>query len=577
MTDLIYRPPTRKLNFTVNVFKTMEEIRRSRENFERYNREIDKKVIERRIADLKRLRMLVGRKRMKKDKEIKQIKNNLITEIRDQAAHDRLVQELDLGESDGADSNPDWTKADAVSKHGELAEAEARWKGAAAERERERRIERARNQYYNAQQEYKRIRDNQTAEDNRLQTSERDQVPILAAYTRASAERERVTAIYNELQQTFQERYAALPRNNPQRKEKERELLRYFLNEFRPARAEDIRLTDRLRQNEQRIDNARNILNMLRQPFERAQADLEEKEREYQKVCNSVATDRENRRRDYEQLKEEYKAIIEPDYVTYRNSISNYNAERGAEYSADRKELEVKFPEEFVRSQNRRFVSVLSIRAIQMRRKFNIPFYEKLLLTPEEKETAQQKLDNLEEELTPEEKNKVLQAASTDDALGVLDVLVPNRNKKKNLPTLSDISRVRKTDRFPHSVFDVLQPYERRNATLQEWDEYIPDIYTLHCTFVHDAYNDDYTVAFLNEPLSVPRKYEQFQNQTSFKLWISDSTDNSPEPFKNRVDLLYPVKSFLKLLKFQEFKLDVWETMMRLYSYVLIIQLELEF
>ena len=55
MTDLIYRPPTRKVNFTVNVFRTMEQIRKSRENYERHLREVDEKVLERKKEDLKRL------------------------------------------------------------------------------------------------------------------------------------------------------------------------------------------------------------------------------------------------------------------------------------------------------------------------------------------------------------------------------------------------------------------------------------------------------------------------------------------------------------------------------------------
>ena len=373
--------------------------------------------------------------------------------------------------------------------------------------------------------------------------------------------------------------------------------LRSFEQTQREMRAAGLEATDDwiatnitpIRQQMHQLEQRRENRNMELQEIEEdwfekrraattASANLQEAERAWKATIETVNLERKVAQTHYEQLKEEADILAKADYTNYRLSLCNFALERGAEYSADRKELEVRFPDEFVKSQNRRFVSVISIRAVQMRRRFNIPFYERLLLTPAQKDSALQKLDDLREgdHVTEEERNKVLTAASKDDALGVLDVLIPERDKTKPLPTLSEISRIKVRERYPENT-DVLNPTERRNVTLQSWDEYIPDIYTLHCTFVHDQYNDDYTVAFLNEPLLTPRKYEQYQNQPAFKLWVADETDNSEEPFANRVDLMYPVKSFLKLLKFKEMEDDVWNTMLRLYSYVLIIQMELEF
>ena len=571
MTDLIYRPPTRRLNFTVNVFRTVEDIRRSRDAYDKHLKDIEVKVIRKRIEDVKRLRVLAGRKKMKKDPNVKRIKENLIAEIRDQARRHQITQELDLGNSNGDDTDPDWAQDNqAVSKHGELAKAKYDWDSEAAETARRNQLDAAHTQYinsrtpcYNALAELNKAVNvleglNKQIADLRAQWAAIMTVlePTIAEYERrrqihhlmpAGNEREVERAELNRLHSIYQPKV---------------DLANGYLNQIPPIEAQ-------IPAAQQDVDNKRQI-------YEPLQVQFSDAEKAYRKVEAEVARDREQKQALYEALKLEYETIIKADYVNYRNDISSFSIERGAEYSEDRKELEVKFPDEFVRSQNRRYVNVISVRAVQMRREYNGPILGTLLLTPREQTSAYRKMAHMKN-LRQDTKDKVLTAASHDDGEGILDALVPTRDKTKPYPNLSDTNPLIYTFNGNDRT-KVLNRGQTRHVTLKEWEEYLPDIYTLHCTFVHDQYNDDYTVAFLNEPLTVPRKYEQYQNQPSFRLWVADSTDNSPESFANRIDLEHPVKSFLKQqFKFKELQKDVYDSLCRLYSYVLIIQMELEF
>ena len=86
-----------------------------------------------------------------------------------------------------------------------------------------------------------------------------------------------------------------------------------------------------------------------------------------------------------------------------------------------------------------------------------------------------------------------------------------------------------------------------------------------------------YTPYIVRLYTTIARKFEQFKNETSFKLWITDSTDDSPDPIEKRVDLQHPVRSFLKLGEFLNTSEEILETLNKVYQYVLIIQMELEF
>ena len=215
-----------------------------------------------------------------------------------------------------------------------------------------------------------------------------------------------------------------------------------------------------------------------------------------------------------------------------------------------------------------------------MRRIYNEPILQVVLSKDQENEAPNPTTD-MKNRFTTDEKEEILQAASKGDGEGVLDAVFPNRDKTRRPPTVNEVKNWN-FNYVPNeaNIFhfgNILNANERVSATLKAWNEYLPDIYTLHCTFVHDQYNDDYTVAFLNEPLTIPRKYEQYQNQQTFKLWVTDSTDDSTEPYANRVDLLHPVRSFLKTGVFNNTKDEILDTLKQLYQYVLIIQLELEF
>ena len=170
-------------------------------------------------------------------------------------------------------------------------------------------------------------------------------------------------------------------------------------------------------------------------------------------------------------------------------------------YNETTRELRVPYPEEFLRSTNRRFVNVISIRAIQLRKKWTASVQ------------------------TKENGNTVI---------------------------LSDEQLIAK------------------DANIDSWEEYLPDLYTLHASFVHDDYNDDKTVAWLNEPMTEPRRYEQFQIERDFRLWVVDAAAELPN---QRVDLCNPQNpngGFLRL----PIKKDY--TMYK-YYYVLVVQLLLEF
>ena len=142
-------------------------------------------------------------------------------------------------------------------------------------------------------------------------------------------------------------------------------------------------------------------------------------------------------------------------------------------YNEETKELEVFYPEEFTRSENRKFVTVLSVRAVKLRKKWS---------------------EN------------------------VIDVI--------------DNEDYEKTD----------AELENANVKLVSWEDFIPDIYTLHCSFVQYPFNDDSLVCFLNDPLTTPRRYEQFSTERSFKIWVRDITLSEDEigeglGYENRLDL----------------------------------------
>ena len=183
-------------------------------------------------------------------------------------------------------------------------------------------------------------------------------------------------------------------------------------------------------------------------------------------------------------------------------------------YHASTRELEIPFPEEFQRSTNRRFVKVLSIRAIQLRK---------------------------------------LWYDEDDDPVSVT-IAIPKADG-------SGVDTREKTDAELIAA----------NCSIKSWEEYLPDLYTLHASFIYDDYNDDQTVAWLNEPLTEPRVYEQFQNNRTFRLWVVDS---AAEKYNKRVDLSKPYdksNGFLHLPITNNI-VDSYK-----YYYVLVIQLLLEF
>ena len=165
--------------------------------------------------------------------------------------------------------------------------------------------------------------------------------------------------------------------------------------------------------------------------------------------------------------------------ITFSVNVFRIISEHPDWYHSYSRELEVPFPEEFVRSDNQRFVKGLSVRAIQLRKIWSGQVY-----TPEEMM----------------EKEKLIQPRIASDA-----------------ELKADGSYVR------------------------DWTEYLPDLYTLHASFVHDDYNDNHTVAWLNEPLTAPRVYEQFQKERSFRLWVVDSTaEPSSSEYDKRINLHNP-------------------------------------
>ena len=179
------------------------------------------------------------------------------------------------------------------------------------------------------------------------------------------------------------------------------------------------------------------------------------------------------------------------------------NPAKNVMYSTSRRELEIPFPEEFVRSTNRRFVNVISVRTVQLQREYRRAVWE--------------------------EKNG-------------------------------------------ENVRFTLDRINKDKIALDNWVEYLPDIYTLHCSFVHDEFNDERTVAWLNEPLTAPHRYEQFQTERSFRLWIENSADGTRVELDKLINVPYEIADLPFVCPPRK-----WGPKYYYNEYVVVVQLELEF